>query len=85
MDHRISLLAKNLINYSTALKSGEKILIEIFDDAHPLAKALIEECYKVKALPFISIKHSQLQRRAAGFNCSIRIFANGKYGCLYRY
>ena len=25
MDHRISLLAKNLINYSTALKSGEKI------------------------------------------------------------
>ena len=62
MDHRISLLAKNLINYSTALKSGEKILIEIFDDAHPLAKALIEECYKVKALPFISIKHSQLQR-----------------------
>lgn len=62
MDSRISTLAKNLISYSTDLQPGEKILIEMFDDALPLAQALIDETYKADAIPFISLKNNRLQR-----------------------
>jgi len=62
MDSRITTLAKNLIHYSTNLQKGEKILIEVFDDAHPLAKALVKEVYNVGALPFLTIKSNELQR-----------------------
>lgn len=63
MDNRITTLAKNLIHYSTKLQKGEKVLIEVFDDAHPLAKALIKEAYLVGALPFLSLKTNELQRQ----------------------
>lgn len=62
LDSRIQLLAKNLITYSTNLKQGEKVLIEMFDDALPLAKALVEETYQVGAIPFLTLKNNQLQR-----------------------
>jgi len=62
MDSRITTLAKNLIHYSTDLQKGEKILIEVFDDALPLAKALVKEVYNVGALPFLTIKNNELQR-----------------------
>lgn len=62
MDARIERLAKNLIHYSTKLKQGEKILIEVFDEAHPLAKALIKEAYKVGAMPFLALRNNALQR-----------------------
>ena len=62
MDPRIELLAKNLITYSTNLQQGEKILIEMFDDALPLAKALVAEAYKAGGIPFLTLKNNQLQR-----------------------
>ncbi|WP_434133563.1 aminopeptidase [Sporomusa sphaeroides] len=62
MDPRIKTLAKNLIGYSTSLKPGEKILIEMYDDALPLAKALVDEAYAAGGIPFLEIKNSQLQR-----------------------
>lgn len=62
MDSRITTLAANLIHYSVALQPGEKILIEVFDDALPLAKAIIEEVYRADAFPFLAIKNNQLQR-----------------------
>ena len=62
MDPRIELLAKNLITYSTHLQKGEKILIEMFDDALPLAKALVAEAYKAGGIPFLTLKNNQLQR-----------------------
>ena len=62
MDPRIQLLAKNLITYSTSLKKGEKILIEMFDDALPLAKAIVAETYRVGGIPFLTLKNNQLQR-----------------------
>ena len=62
MDSRIELLAKNLITYSTNLQQGEKILIEMFDDALPLAKALVAEAYKAGGMPFLTLKNNQLQR-----------------------
>jgi len=62
LDPRIQTLAQNLISYSTSLKQGEKILIEMFDDALPLTKAIVQEVYKVGAVPFLSLKNNQLQR-----------------------
>nr|WP_281252407.1 aminopeptidase [Sporomusa malonica] len=62
LDPRIKTLAKNLIGYSTSLARGEKILIEMFDDALPLAKALVDETYAAGAIPFLELKNSQLQR-----------------------
>lgn len=62
MDTRITTLAKNLIRYSTNLQSGEKILIEMFDDALPLAKALVEEAYQAGGIPLLSLKNNRLQR-----------------------
>jgi len=63
MDTRTSTLAQNLIRYSTDLQPGEKILIEMFDDALPLAQALIEEAYRAGAVPFLSLKNNRLQRK----------------------
>lgn len=62
MDSRIENLAKNLIQYSTRLEPGEKVLIEVFDQALPLAKALVAEAYRAGALPFLSLQNNQLQR-----------------------
>ena len=51
-DPRIQTLAHNLIHYSTALKPGEKVLIEVNGFEVPLTTALIDEAYAVGAVPF---------------------------------
>lgn len=63
MDTRIRTLARNLIGYSTHLQQGEKILIEVFDDALPLVEALVEEVYQVKGIPFVTVKNNKILRR----------------------
>ena len=54
-DERINLLAKNLVNYSCALKKGEKVLIEAKGVDYMLVSAVVREVYKVGALPFVEI------------------------------
>lgn len=61
-DQRINLLAKNLINYSCALKKGEKVLIEAKGIDYMLVNALIEETYKVGAMPFVKIYDNRITR-----------------------
>ena len=62
LDPRVSKLAKNLINYSTELKPGEKVLIEVIGLEIPLAKELIKEAYAAGAYPFLTIKDRILWR-----------------------
>jgi len=62
MDARFVKLAHGLINYSVRLQKGEKILLEVTDDGIELAKALIDEAYKVGGIPFLTLKSSSLQR-----------------------
>lgn len=62
MDPRLATLAQSLIQYSVALAPGEKVLIEAVDGALPLAKALVDEAYRAGALPFLTVKNSQLLR-----------------------
>ncbi|MDD2568734.1 MAG: aminopeptidase [Clostridia bacterium] len=60
-DPRINELAKNLINYSTNLQKGEKILIETIGHEIPLTVALIEETYKAGGQPFVTLKQGDIQ------------------------
>ena len=63
MDNRFDILAKNLINYSVNLQPKEKVLIEVFDEGMPLAKALVSQAYKKGAIPFVNVQNKQLLRR----------------------
>lgn len=62
MDPRIRKLAQGLIRYSTALKPGEKVLIDVYGLEVPVVRALVEEAYAAGALPFVSIKNQQVNR-----------------------
>ena len=62
-DERINLLAKNLINYSCALKKGEKVLIEAKGIDYMLVNALIKETYAVGAYPFVEIYDNRVSRQ----------------------
>ncbi|BDD05019.1 aminopeptidase [Aureibacter tunicatorum] len=61
-DPRINKLAHNIINYSCALKPGEKILIENFGLQKEFVNALVQETYKAGAIPFVSLKDAQVER-----------------------
>lgn len=62
MDPRIRTLAQNLVRYSTQLKAGEKVLIDLYGLEPAIARALIEETYAVGAVPFVSVTNHQIQR-----------------------
>lgn len=61
-DVRIEKLAESLINYSIALKPGEKILIEVIGPDIPLAQALVRHAYKAGGLPFLAMVNHTLLR-----------------------
>lgn len=61
-DLRIEKLAESLINYSIALQSGEKILIEVMGPDIPLAQALVRYAYQAGGVPFLSTINHTLQR-----------------------
>jgi len=62
MDPRIRTLARNLIRYSINLQAGEKILIDVYGLEVPVVRALIEEVYAAGAIPFVSLKNTQVNR-----------------------
>lgn len=61
-DPRIEKLADSLINYSIALKPGEKILIEVIGQDILLAQALVRYAYQARGVPFLSIINHTLMR-----------------------
>lgn len=61
-DPRVNKLAHMLINYSTALKKGEKVLIEYTGSERELVCELVNEAYKVGAQPFVQIYDPKVQR-----------------------
>ena len=61
-DHRIEILAKNLVSYSCKVQPGEKVLIETKGFELPLTKALIKEVYKAGGMPFVTIKNDEITR-----------------------
>ncbi len=62
-DPRILKLAKILVNYSVNLKKGEKILLSVGNEnSVPLAKAIIDEVYRIGGIPFVDMFNSRLER-----------------------
>ncbi len=61
-DQRIEKLAKGLINYSCALKKGEKILIEAKGIDYMLVNALVKEAYAVGGYPFVELYDNRVTR-----------------------
>ncbi len=61
-DPRYQKLAHVLVNYSTQLKSGEKVLIEFSDCPHEMIQALIRETAAVGAHPVLEHKVQRIQR-----------------------
>lgn len=61
-DLRLQKLAKNLVNYSCALKKGEKVLIEAKGIDYMLVNEIIKEVYAVGAFPFVEIYDNRVSR-----------------------
>jgi len=62
LDPRISILAKNLVNYSVQAKKGDKVLIEANGIDTPLIEQLVKEVYAAGAIPFVEIFDSKISR-----------------------
>ncbi|MEI6176557.1 MAG: aminopeptidase [Verrucomicrobiota bacterium] len=61
-DARIDALARQLVRYSTALKKGEKVLIDLHDAPDSIGLALIREARAKGALPFVRVHQGRLTR-----------------------
>lgn len=61
-DPRIDALARQLVRYSTYLKKGEKVLIDLHDVPDSIGLALIREARAKGALPFLRVHQSRLTR-----------------------
>ena len=56
IDPRMTKLADVLINYATALKAGEKILIEAIDIPHEMTCELVRVAREAGADPLVTLK-----------------------------
>lgn len=62
IDPRMTRLAKLLIEYSTAMKPGEKILIEAIDIPHEMTCEMIRIAREAGADPHVLLKSNQVNR-----------------------
>jgi aminopeptidase len=62
LDPRIDKLAKMLINYSCALKKGEKILVEAIDVPHEFSAALVRHAAAAGGHALVMLKSNQVNR-----------------------
>ena len=62
MDLRYIKLARQLVRYSTALKKGERILLDLVDTPEDMAVALIREVRLRKGVPFLRLGSNRLSR-----------------------
>lgn len=61
-DPRLDLLAEGLTGFSTALKRGERVLIDAFDVPDAMVVALVRAARRRGALPFVQINRARLTR-----------------------
>ena len=61
-DPRIDQLARQLVRFSTSVKRGDKVLIDVFDAPEAVAIALIRQIRAAGALPFVNINQSRISR-----------------------
>ena len=61
-DPRLRKLAHLLVHYSTAVKSGDKVLIENVNPEWDFLRMLIEEVHTAGGLVFLSLRNRRLER-----------------------
>jgi aminopeptidase len=61
-DPRFAKLAKLLIEYSTRMKRGERVLIEVIDVPDEFSVELMRAVRKAGAIPIIEVRHSRVTR-----------------------
>jgi aminopeptidase len=61
-DARIDQLARQLIRYSTSLKKGEKVLLDLYEVPDSIGVALIREARAIGAIPVIRLHSNRLSR-----------------------
>ena len=61
-DPRISQLARQLVEYSTHIKKGEKVMLHLCDVPDELGIALVREVRAHKAVPVLKVEHGLLTR-----------------------
>jgi aminopeptidase len=64
-DSRLDLLARGLVGYSTAVKKGERVLVELFDAPEEMGVALIRAVRAAGGVPFLGVYSARLQRELA--------------------
>ncbi len=64
-DPRIDQLALQLVNYSTKLKRGDRVLIDCYDVPPAVPIALIRAARAAKATPFVQINQAPITREMA--------------------
>lgn len=61
-DPRYAKLAKLLVEYSTALKKEERVLLDMIDVPDAFSIELVRAVRKAKATPLIEVRHSRITR-----------------------
>jgi aminopeptidase len=61
-DPRVDQLARQLVRYSTSLKKGEKMLIDLYDAPEAIGLALIREVRAKGGIPILRLNQSRLTR-----------------------
>lgn len=62
MTSSLEKLASIIVNYSCAIKAGEKVLLNTTNVDKEFIKILIREIYKVKAYPFLNVKDESIEK-----------------------
>ncbi len=62
VDRRIEELGDIIVNHSVDIQPGERVLIESSRSCAPLIKHIVKRCYERKAIPFVLLKESDIQR-----------------------
>ena len=80
MDERVKKLSHLLVNYSTKVKKGERVLISYEGDVClPLVKQLIKDVYIAGGMPFTEIRNSTLTREILLGACQQQIEFMNEY------
>ena len=64
-DPRFDKLAKSLTGFSTALRRGDKVLIDAFDIPAEMTIALVRAARELGALPFVQVQQARITRELA--------------------
>ena len=62
-DPRIDKFARVLVNHSTKVKPGDKVLIEVFDTPHEVTLSIIEAVFQAGGIPILEMKSNHVQRK----------------------